>query len=138
MDLPAKRKRTLASKLTSEENAYTDLFKKRKLPDSTVNLSKDRTVEHTDDADIQQYPGQSENSTDIIADDKSDDDLPKITGRGGTANSTTSGQDLRASVEVVDDADDNDIFFRQPETDAGGEPKLDKNNKTPIEELGKC
>ena len=114
--LPAKRKRTLASKLTSEENAYTDMFKKRKGPESFVNPlnlpRQDRraSVEIMDDTDdIQQYPsGQPKNAAAIIeaANGSDDDDLPKMVGKSKrTAKPTTSRQDRRASVEIMDDAD---------------------------------
>ena len=112
--LPAKRKHTLASKLTSEENAYTDMFKKRKLPRNDRRAS----VEIIDDDDIQVYPsGQPRNPSVILeAADGSDDDLPKMPDQHKKmAKPTASRRDRRASVETIDD----DEFHQYP----SGQPK---------------
>src|SRR5260221_6286503 len=78
------------------------MFKKRKLPRNDRRAS----VEIVDDAeDIQEYPsGQPKNPAAIIeAADGSDDDFPEMPGQ--SMKTTTSRQDCRASVEIIDDDD---------------------------------
>ena len=119
LELPAKRKRTLASKLTSEDNAYMAMFKKRKLPETSVNppnlprQNRRTSVEIMDDADdIQPYPsGQPKNPTAIIeAADGSDDNLSPMPGQNQKTAQPRQNRRASASVEIMDDADDIQLY----------------------------
>jgi hypothetical protein len=97
LELPAKCKHMMASKLTSEENTYMDLVKKRKLPKVLANPPR-KIMDNADDIQM----GQPKNPAAIIkAADRSGDNLPKMPGQ--STKTIRSGEDHRALVEIIDD-----------------------------------
>lgn len=128
-NLPAKRKRVLNSKLTSEDNVHRDAVKRRQLEGMQSSANTSATANHSsrqasveainDEEDhVPHNAGPPKNPNSILeaTDDESDKELADLVRRrkrfhpqpGPTATASHSAHpSCQASVEAIDDEEDH-------------------------------
>ena len=123
--LPAKRKRTLNSKLTSEDNVHQDVVKRRKLELHTTqqknSTSKNLFHPSTQNPKPSVATSKQHSSSRQVSVEEVDDDVNESDGTSARATSTYASPPKKPNVlEQIDDSDDGIEYIGVVGTRLGG------------------